>query len=77
MNYHPDTHDTLSAEQFAILYHTEHHAAGGLYCGDGKDMQALVKSGLMESAGYKSFVSEEYFRITSKGRSALRNRKTP
>jgi hypothetical protein len=63
----------LSKEQMAILHHTVYRAAGGLYCGGGRDMQALVSAGMMESAGRKSFVPDEYFRITSKGREALRN----
>jgi hypothetical protein len=63
---------SLSTEQRDILYHTEHRAAGGLYCGGGKDMNALVAAGLMESAGRKSFVPDEYFRITGAGRRALR-----
>jgi len=36
-------------------------------------MQALVSAGLMESAGRKSFVPDEYFRMTGKGREALRS----
>jgi hypothetical protein len=59
-------------EQVAILHHTEHRAAGGYYCGGGKDMAELVEAGLMVSAGYKAFVPDEYFRITSKGREVLR-----
>jgi hypothetical protein len=61
----------LNREQLAILYHTVHMAAGGFYCGDSADMQVLVAAGLMESAGRKSFVPDEYFRITSTGREAL------
>lgn len=66
---------SLTSEQIAILHHTEHRAAGGAYCGGGSDMDALVSAGLMESAGRKSFVPDEYFRITSAGRTALRNSK--
>ena len=62
----------LNREQIEILNHTDKRAAGGLYCGDSPDMQALVSAGLMESAGRKSFVPEEYFRMTSKGRDALK-----
>lgn len=61
----------LTKEQIAILDHTIHHAAGGLYCGGGKGMDALVSVGLMISAGRKSFVPDEYFRITDDGRKAL------
>ena len=63
---------TPSRRQIEILDHTVHRAAGGLYCGGGPDMDALVAAGMMESAGRKSFVPDEYFRITAKGRSALR-----
>lgn len=64
---------TLNREQIAILDHTAHRAAGGFYCGDGSDMQALVAAGLMVFAGRKSFVPDEYFRMTGKGREALRS----
>jgi len=62
----------LNKEQLAILDHTAHRAAGGLYCGDSPDLQALVDMGLMVSAGRKTFVPDEYFRLTSQGRSVLR-----
>jgi len=62
----------LNREQIAILDHTAHRAAGGYYCGDSPDMQALVAAGIMVSAGRKSFVPDEYFRMTGKGREALR-----
>ena len=61
----------LSREQCEILDHTLHRAAGGYYCGDSTDMKALVDQGMMESAGRKSFVPSEYFRITIKGKDAL------
>lgn len=61
----------LSQEQLGILHHTEHRAANGLYCGGGKDMDALVALGLMAHAGRKSFVPDPYFRITDTGRAAL------
>jgi len=63
----------LNREQFDILDHTEHRAANGLFCGDTPDMQILVQNGLMVSAGRKSFVPDAYFRITGKGREALRD----
>lgn len=62
----------LTREQIAMLHHTEHSASGGLYCGGGKAMAALVAAGLMESAGRKAFVPDDYFRITAAGRHALR-----
>lgn len=68
----PVTGYALNREQSEILYHTEHRAAGGFYCGGGKDMDALVAAGLMEYAGRKSFVPDPYYKITSKGRAALR-----
>ena len=63
--------DSLSREQLSILDHTQYRAASGLFCGGGKDMEVIVAFGLMESAGRKSFVPEEYFRITDKGRRVL------
>jgi hypothetical protein len=62
----------LTKEQLAILKHTSGRAPGGLYCGDSPDMQILVKEGLMESAGHKSFVPDEYFRLTNKGKMELK-----
>jgi len=62
----------LNKEQLAILDHTAHRAAGGLYCGDSPDMQKLVDAGLMVPAGRKSFVPDEYFRMTGQGRKAMR-----
>lgn len=62
----------LNREQIAILDHTEHRAARGLYCGGGPDMDALVAAGLMQSAGRAAWCPDEYFRITGKGRTALR-----
>jgi len=65
----------MNKNQLEILQHTVSRAAGGLFCGDSPDMQALVKEGLMISytnLWRKSFVPDEYFSITSKGREALR-----
>lgn len=64
--------DMLTKKQVSILDHTAHRAAGGLYCGDSPDMQGLVALGMMVSAGRKSFVPDEYFRMTGKGREALK-----
>lgn len=61
----------LNREQLEILQHTAIGAARGLYCGDSPDMRALVSEGMMESAGCKSFVADEYFRLTAKGKDAL------
>ncbi len=61
----------LTVEQIEILDHTARRAAGGLFCGDSADMRVLVANGLMESAGCKPFVLDEYFRLTDKGREAL------
>lgn len=51
---------------------TEHRAARGLYCGGGKDMDALMAPVLMESAGRAAWSPDEYFRITGRGRVELR-----
>ncbi len=61
---------SLTREQRDILDHTRHRAAGGHYCGGGKDMEALVQMGLMESHG--SFLGNPYFGITAEGVKALR-----
>ena len=61
--------DTLSRYEIDILWHTQHRAAGGLYCGE--IPESLVSAGLMEFAGRKSFVPDPYYRITAKGREAL------
>ena len=62
----------LTTNQKEILDHTAYRAVGNLYCGDSEDMQELVRLGLMESAGKKSFVPDEYFKITALGRKALK-----
>lgn len=62
----------LNREHKDILEHTAHRAAGGFFGGDSPAMRELVTAGLMVSAGRKSFVPDEYFRITGKGREALR-----
>jgi len=62
----------LNSEQVAILDHTSSRAARGFYCGDSPDMQKLIEAGLMVSAGRKSFVPDEYFRITAAGYEELR-----
>lgn len=61
----------MTQEQFEILDHAANRAANGLYCGDSPDMRALVAAGLMVSVGRKSFVPDEYFRMTAKGHEAL------
>lgn len=66
------SHMELNHEQIEILDHTMHRAAGGLYCGGGKDMDALVAAGLMEYAGRKSFVPDPYYRVTGAGLEALK-----
>lgn len=65
----------LSAEQVAILDHTVHSAANGMYCGGSSEMQALCELGLMSSAGKASFCPDEYFRITGDGLRVLRSYK--
>lgn len=60
----------LSQREREILEHTVHRAAGGRYCGGGKDMEELVRRGLMKSLG--TFLGNPYFGITEQGRAALR-----
>ena len=67
---------TLSREATAILAHAAERSAGGLYCGDSADMQNLVARGFMKSAGRKSFVPDEYFRITKEGQEENQNEQT-
>jgi hypothetical protein len=62
---------SLNKEQIEIMKHTAYAAAGAMYCGDSPDMQQLVKAGLMVSCGKKSFVPDEYFRMTAKGNEYL------
>ena len=62
----------LNYEQTEILKHTVSRAANGMYCGGSPDMQKLVDAGLMEFAGKKAMVPDPYFRITAKGREALK-----
>ena len=62
----------MTREKAAILDHALSHA-GGYYCGDSPEMQELVEDGLMRSAGRKSFVPDEYFCITTKGKAALQS----
>lgn len=61
----------LGREGYEILDHTVNRAAKGLYCGDSPEMQKLVAAGLMESAGKTNWCSDEFFRITGKGREAM------
>ncbi len=65
----------LTKEQIAILDHTKHRTANGLYCGDSPDMQILVEKGLMYSSGKRSFCPDEYFGITVTGTKALKENK--
>jgi hypothetical protein len=64
----------LTSEHFDILYHTQYVAAGGLYCGGGKEMDELEAQGLMQFIGRKSFVPDPYYGITAAGRKVLRER---
>ena len=60
----------FNEEMMEILKHTEKNNSG-LFCGDSPDMQKLVKLELMESAGRKSSVPDEYFRLTPSWRIKL------
>lgn len=62
---------TLSKEHVDIIQHTLYRAAGGRYCGDSIEMQELCEWGLMRSLGRCSFVPDEYFGVTGKGREAV------
>ena len=59
---------TLTQAQVEILTHTMYRAAGGFYCGDSPDMKLLIKLGLMRSVGRKSFLLDEFFKLTPKGK---------
>jgi hypothetical protein len=61
----------LSKNQLGILNHTVQRSAHEFFCGDSPDMQKLVEKEFMVSAGRKSFVPDEYFQITDKGREVL------
>ena len=61
----------LNAEQKSILEHTNKVR---IFCGDSPDMKILCDKGLMESAGRKSFVPDEYFMITNNGISELQKK---
>lgn len=58
----------LTIEHVEILKHTKRN---GLFCGGSPEMKQLCEFKLMESAGRKSFVPDEYFRITSEGEGVL------
>jgi len=58
----------LNSEQKHIIEHT---ISNGTYCGDSPDMDALVKLGLMQYMGKKSFVPDGYYNVTRAGREAV------
>ena len=62
----------LTEEQISIMDHTVHRAAGGRYCGGGKDMDRLVELGYMQYIGTPAWADDPFYSITSKGREALR-----
>lgn len=57
-----------SPEQLAIIDHTLHRAANGLFCGDGPEMKRCVAAGWMVSAGTVPWCPDEYFAVTAAGR---------
>ena len=63
---------SLNAEQRDILHHTIHRAAGGRYCGGGKDMDRLVELGFMEYLGTPRWCPDPFYGITRAGREAFR-----
>lgn len=58
----------LRSEHVEIMKHT---LKNGRFCGDSSEMKDLCKLGLMKSLGWCSFVPDEYFGITNKGKQAL------
>ena len=62
----------LTKNQIDILEHTASRAANGHFCGDSEDMQELVKLGFMVSVGKVAFCPDEFFRLTKKGREAVK-----
>lgn len=62
----------LNNEHTAIIEHT---IKNGLFCGDSKEMNELCEAGLMEYAGRKSFVPDPYYRVTEKGKDAIRQQR--
>jgi len=59
----------LNKEQIEIIKHT---IKNNVFCGGGADMDKLVDAGYMEYIGKKSFVPDPYYRVTTKGREAIR-----
>ena len=65
----------LNANQIDILDHTVNRAAGGRYCGGGKDMESLVEIGLMKYIGTPEWCPDKFYAITEAGRDALKQTK--
>lgn len=59
---------TLNKEHIAIMKHTK---INGLYCGDSKEMVELCEEGYMKCVGRKSFVPDQYYALTRKGKDLL------
>ena len=57
----------LTKNQISILDHTKKRAADRKFFGDSKDMQVLVKLGLMKYLGKVSFCPDKIFTITEEG----------
>ena len=64
-----DGSELVRGEQLEILKHTNRN---GRFCGDSRDMQALVAKGLMRSLGKAAWCPDEYFQITGAGREAIK-----
>lgn len=62
---------TLTKEQVGILDHTLHRAAGGRFCGGGKDMDHLVEIGYMQYIGTPAWADDPFYAITRAGRKAF------
>lgn len=56
-------------EHFEIMFHTQKNQR---FCGDSQEMQWLCNHGLMEFAYRKTFVPDNYYRLTEKGRKLLK-----
>lgn len=63
---------SMNTEQLSILNHTENVKPRKVFCGDGPDMQELVRLGYMQSLGKVSWCPDEYFAITAAGIAALK-----
>ena len=64
----------LTEQEYEILDHTQNRAAGKRFCGSSKEMDSLVKKGMMRYLGTLSFVPDKYYTITKKGEEVLQQK---